>query len=63
MGQNERFEVYKDAQKQYRWRLKGGNGEIVATSEAYTTKANANRSVNAMPAWTTNTPIHDLTGE
>ena len=33
------FEIYR-SRKQFRWRLKSGNGQIVATSgEGYTTKA------------------------
>lgn len=38
------FEVYRDEAKEYRWRLKAGNGEIVATSEGYTKKSSARRS-------------------
>ncbi|MCG2701494.1 MAG: YegP family protein [Candidatus Falkowbacteria bacterium] len=33
-----------DRAGQYRWRLKARNGEIVAVSEAYTTRYNAKRS-------------------
>lgn len=40
-----KFEVYMDRSGQYRWRLRARNGEIVAISEAYTTKYNANQSV------------------
>jgi uncharacterized protein len=29
------FQVYKDGQSQYRFRLVAGNGEIIATGEAY----------------------------
>ncbi len=39
-----KFEVYLSRDDQYRWRLKAGNGEIVATSEGYTTKSSAKRS-------------------
>lgn len=31
--------MYEDKSGQFRFRLKARNGEIVATSEAYTTKA------------------------
>ncbi len=34
-----KFELYQDKSGQFRFRLKARNGEIVATSEAYTTKA------------------------
>lgn len=38
------FVIYQDVAGQYRWRLVAGNGEIVAVSEAYTTKYSAERS-------------------
>ena len=34
-----RFEIYKDVGGQYRFRLEGRNGEIVAAGESYPTKA------------------------
>ncbi|GAA5141654.1 YegP family protein [Pseudonocardia adelaidensis] len=33
------FEVYKDRAGKYRFRLKASNGQVVATGEAYETKA------------------------
>jgi uncharacterized protein YegP (UPF0339 family) len=33
-----KFEVYQDAKKEFRFRLKAGNGEIIAMSEGYKTK-------------------------
>lgn len=33
-----KFEVYKDAGGKFRFRLKAGNGEIIASSEAYNSK-------------------------
>jgi uncharacterized protein YegP (UPF0339 family) len=35
------FELYTDASGKFRFRLKAGNGEIIASSEAYTSKAAA----------------------
>jgi uncharacterized protein YegP (UPF0339 family) len=32
------FEWYKDKTEKFRFRLKAANGEIIATSEAYTSK-------------------------
>lgn len=29
------FRIYRDSQNQWRWRLKGNNGEILATGEGY----------------------------
>jgi uncharacterized protein YegP (UPF0339 family) len=44
MANQVKFELYRDVKQQYRWRLIAGNGEIVATSESYTTLASARRS-------------------
>lgn len=37
--------VYKDDTGQYRWRLRGANGEIVASSESYTRRHDALRGL------------------
>jgi hypothetical protein len=34
-----KFEIIKDKRGEYRFHLKAGNGEIIATSEGYQTKA------------------------
>ncbi len=34
-----KFEVYKDRAGKYRWRLRATNGEIIASSEGYSSKA------------------------
>ncbi|MFT3834260.1 MAG: DUF1508 domain-containing protein [Micropruina sp.] len=36
-----KFEVYQDASGKYRFRLKAGNGEVVATGQAYTSLSGA----------------------
>lgn len=36
---NPKFELYEDKAGEYRFRLKAANGQIVATSEGYKTKA------------------------
>jgi uncharacterized protein YegP (UPF0339 family) len=33
-----KFEVYQDKKGEYRFRLKAGNGQVIATGEGYTTK-------------------------
>lgn len=43
-----KFEVYQDAKQQYRFRLKAGNGEIVATGESYPDKATARKGCEAV---------------
>ncbi|MBF6518480.1 YegP family protein [Nocardia cyriacigeorgica] len=35
------FELYKDSAGKFRFRLKAGNGEIIAQGQAYTSKASA----------------------
>lgn len=45
---NAKFEIYQDTQDKWRWRLKGGNGEIVASGEAYDSESNAKRAVKAL---------------
>ncbi len=42
-----KFEVY-ESKSGYRWRLKAGNGEIVATGEEYDTKAGAKKGCEAV---------------
>ena len=34
-----KFEVYKDNRDEYRFRLKAANGEIIASSEGYSSKS------------------------
>ena len=40
-----KFEVFKDASGKFRFRLKSGNGQVIATGEAYETKASAMKGV------------------
>jgi len=41
-----KFEVYQDAAKEFRWRLKAGNGEILATAgQGYKAKADCVKGV------------------
>jgi uncharacterized protein YegP (UPF0339 family) len=44
-----KFEVYKDGQGQFRWRLRTSNGQVIATGgEGYTTKASALGGIKAV---------------
>ena len=40
-----KFELYQGKDKQYRFRLKAGNGEIIATSEGYSSKSAAENGI------------------
>ena len=42
------FELYKDAAGQFRFRLKAANGQTIAASEAYTTKAAAQSGIESV---------------
>jgi uncharacterized protein YegP (UPF0339 family) len=43
-----KFEVYQDKGGSYRFRLKAGNGEVVATGQGYTTMAGAKEGCAAV---------------
>jgi uncharacterized protein YegP (UPF0339 family) len=44
-----KFEVYEDAAKEFRWRLKAGNGEILATAgQGYKAKADCMKGVERL---------------
>jgi uncharacterized protein YegP (UPF0339 family) len=48
-GEMAKFELYKDGKGEYRWRLKSGNGQIIATGgEGYTTKTGAINGIEAV---------------
>lgn len=38
-----KVEIYCDKKKQFRWRARAKNGEVIASSEGYTRKADAQR--------------------
>lgn len=43
-----KVELYADRSGGYRFRLKAGNGEVIATSESYTTKAAAKNGIESV---------------
>lgn len=44
-----KVEVYRDGKGEYRWRLRSGNGNVIATGgEGCTTKANALGGIKAV---------------
>lgn len=45
---NPKFELYQDKAGEYRFRLKARNGEIIATSEGYKTKASCENGVESV---------------
>ena len=43
-----KFELYTDAAGKFRFRLKAGNGEIIAVGEAYESKASALNGIESV---------------
>ena len=44
-----KFEIYRDAKEGYRWRLKSGNGQIIATSgQGYKAKADCKSAIDVI---------------
>jgi uncharacterized protein YegP (UPF0339 family) len=54
------FEIYKSRGK-FRWRLKGDNGEIVASGEGYTRKAKVLEAIDLLKSTNDGVPTEDLT--
>jgi uncharacterized protein YegP (UPF0339 family) len=55
--------VIKKSAGQYHFVLKAGNGEIIATSERYTTKASAKNGIESVKENAKAAPVEDETGE
>jgi uncharacterized protein YegP (UPF0339 family) len=58
-----KFEIYEDGKGEFRFRLKAGNGEIVATGESYKTKAGVINGVDAVKRAAADAEIDDKTDE
>ncbi|WP_412539115.1 DUF1508 domain-containing protein [Longispora sp. K20-0274] len=56
-----KFEVYEDKAGKYRFRLKAGNGEIIAVGEAYETKASALKGVESVKNNAAEAKVVDMT--
>ena len=57
------FEVYTDKRGEFRWRLKSGNGQIIATGEGYKERAGALNCIEAIKRDASGAAVHDLTGK
>jgi len=55
-----KFEIYIDKAGAFRFRLKAGNGEVIATSEAYTSKAGAKNGIASVQKNAPDAPTTDL---
>lgn len=57
-----KFELYEDRAGKYRFRLKAGNGETIADSEAYESKASALNGIDSVRRNAPEAALDDLTG-
>ncbi len=56
-----KFEVYKDAKGEYRFRLKAPNGETIATGEGYVAKAGCMNGIESVKENAPKAEIVDMT--
>jgi uncharacterized protein YegP (UPF0339 family) len=56
-----KFELKKTAKGQFHFNLKAGNGEIIATSEMYESKASAKNGIDSVKRNAADADVVDLT--
>jgi uncharacterized protein YegP (UPF0339 family) len=56
-----KFEISKDHAGKYRFHLEAPNGEIIAASQGYETKASAEKGIEAIKTHAPNAKVEDLT--
>jgi hypothetical protein len=56
-----KFEISKDKAGKFRWHPKAANGEIIAASQAYEKKANAEKGIEAVKKAAADATVVDLT--
>lgn len=58
-----KFEIKKRKDGQFQFNLKAGNGEVIATSEAYKQKASAMKGIESVRRNAPDAKVVDSTGE
>ncbi|ANS31774.1 YegP family protein (plasmid) [Rhodococcus opacus] len=56
-----KFELFKDTGGKFRFHLKAANGEIIAASQGYTSKAAAQNGIASIKDNAASAPTEDLT--
>ncbi|HYB36086.1 MAG TPA: DUF1508 domain-containing protein [Mycobacterium sp.] len=56
-----KFEITKDKAGKFRFHLKAPNGEIIAASQGYETKVNAEKGIESVKTHASNAKVEDLT--
>ncbi len=54
-----KFELYKDARGEFRWRLVAPNGQTIATGEGYKTKDSARNGIESVKKNAPAAPIEE----
>jgi len=57
-----KFEVYQDKAGKYRFRLKAGNGQVIATGEAYESKSACLNGVESIKKNAPDAAVVDVEG-
>ena len=57
-----KFELYKDGQSKYRFRLKASNGQIIAVGEAYESKPAALNGIDSVRRNAADAVLDDQSG-
>ena len=57
-----KFEVYQDVQGKHRFRLKAGNGQIIAVGEAYESMAACLKGIESIRTNAATATLVDMTG-
>ncbi|KYC48837.1 MAG: hypothetical protein AMQ74_01563 [Candidatus Methanofastidiosum methylothiophilum] len=55
-----KFEVYKDKSGEYRFRLKAGNGQVIAVSEGYKSKTSCMNGIESVKKNAPAAPIVEI---
>lgn len=55
-----KFEIYKDKKGEFRFRLIAANGQVIATSQGYKTKASCKNGINSVKKNAPNTDIVEV---
>jgi hypothetical protein len=61
MARNPKFEIFKDKNKEFRFRLKAPNGEVILQSEGYKSKDAAKDTIELIGKYACAAEIVDLT--
>lgn len=56
-----RFEIHRASGGQFYWRIVASNGQVLATSETYYSKADAQAAAESVQRGATSAPVYDQT--